>query len=92
MLTSTTLVDIRHLFGERIAKGSQVIPEAEFPPTLKIREYLENDFPIFQSRKNSGDLGENTKYQGICDSDPEGKGFHQFGVCAYCAMCPSCVH
>ena len=28
------------------------------------------------------------KTQGICDSDPEGKGFCQFGVCASCAMCP----
>ena len=26
----------------------------------------------------------------ISDSDPDGKGFRQFGVCMSCAMCPSC--
>ena len=53
-----------------------------FPATLEIRENLDKQFPIFQSGKT----------QGNCDSDPDRKGFHQFGVCASCAMCPSCVH
>ena len=50
----------------------------------------------FSSQGKLREFGENThksgKTQGICDSDPEGKGFRQFGVCASCAMCPSCVH
>ena len=59
-----------------------------FQATLEIRENLENEFPSFQSgkiqriwekHKKSGET------QGICDSDPEGKGFHHFGVCASCA-------
>ena len=56
---------------------------------------LENEFPIFQSGKTQRIWGKHQssgKTQGICDSDPEGKGFRQFGVCASCAMCTSCVH
>ena len=67
-----------------------------FPATLEIRENRENEFPIFQKGKTQGIWGKHQKNsgktQGICDSDPEGKGFRQFGVCASCAMCPSCVH
>ena len=66
-------------------------PLTGFPVTLEIRENIENEFPIFQSGETRGIWGKD-KTQGICDSDPEGKGFHQFGVCASCAMCPSCVH
>ena len=51
---------------------------------------------IFPVRENSGTLGKTQKKSGetreIWDSDPEGKGFRQFRVCASCAMCPSCVH
>ena len=32
----------------------------------------------FSSQGRLGELGENTKNQGICDSDPERKGFRQF--------------
>ena len=66
-----------------------------FPTNLEIRENLENEFPIFQSGKTQGiweKHNKSGKTQGICDSDSEGKGFHQFAVCASCAMCPSCVH
>ena len=66
-----------------------------FPVTLEIRETHENDFPIFQLAKTQGNWEKHNKSgttQGICDSDPEGKGLRQFGVCVSCAMCPSCVH
>ena len=66
-----------------------------FPATLEIRENLKNEFPIFQSGKTQGIWEKHKKSgktQGICDSDPEGTGFRQFGVCASCAMCPSCVY
>ena len=66
-----------------------------FPATLENRENLENEFPIFQSGKTQGIWEKHTKSgktQGICDSDPEGKGFRQFGVRASCAMFLSCVH
>ena len=59
-----------------------------FPATLEIRGNLENEFPIFQSGKTQGIWEKHKKsgkIQGICDSDPEGKGFRQFGVCASCA-------
>ena len=65
------------------------------PATLEIRGNLENEFLFFQSGKTQGiweKHNKSGKIQGICDSDPEGKGFRQFGVCASCAMCPSCVH
>ena len=58
---------------------------AGFPATLEIRENLENEFPIFRSGKAQGVWGKRQKSgenQGICDSDPEGKAFRQFGVCA----------
>ena len=38
-----------------------------------------------KNTKNHGKIGE-------FDSDPEQKDFHQFGVCASFAICPSCVH
>ena len=70
-----------------------------FPATLEIRENIENGFPIFQSGKTKGtqrrevrECKRSGETQGICDSDPEGKGFRHFGVCVSCAMCPSCVH
>ena len=50
-----------------------------FPSQGKLREFG-------GKHKKSGEI------QGICDSDPEGKGFRQFGACASCAMCPSCIH
>ena len=71
------------------------LPQSGFPATLEIRENLENEFPFFQSGKTQGIWEKHKKsgkILGICDSDPEGKGFCQFGVCVYCAMCPSCVH
>ena len=72
-----------------------MIIAAGFPATLEIRENLENEFPVFQSGKTQGIWGKHKKSgktKGICDSDPEGKGFRQFRVCASCAMCPSCIH
>ena len=65
------------------------------PATLEIRENLENKFPIFQSGNTQWIWEKHKQIRetlGICDSDPERKGFRQFGVCASCAMCPSCVH
>ena len=64
-----------------------------FPATLEIRENLENEFPIFQSGKTQGIWEKHKtsgKTQGICDSDPEGKGFRQFGVPWYVCLVP-CV-
>ena len=61
-----------------------------FPATLEIRENLENEFPIFQSGKTQGIWEKHKIIRG--NAGPEGKGFRQFGVCASCAMCPSCVH
>ena len=64
-------------------------------PLWKSGKTLKMSFQ-FSSQGKLREFGENTKKsgktQGICDSDPEGKGFCQFGVCASCAMCPSCVH
>ena len=57
-----------------------------FPATLEIRENLENECPIFQSGKTLGNLGKIPKIREF-DSDPEGKGFRQFGVCVSCAKC-----
>ena len=57
-------------------------PYTGFPATLEIRENLENEFPIFQSGKTQGIWGKHQKSgktQGICHSDPEGKGFRHFG-------------
>ena len=59
-----------------------------FPATLEIRENLENEFPIFQSGKTQGIWGKHKmsgKTQGICDSDPEGKGF--LPVWCMCVLC-----
>ena len=75
--------------GISTGKGSQ--------PLGKSGEILKMSFQ-FSSQGNLrefGDLEVNTKTQGKLrefGSDPEGKGVHQFGVCASCAMCPSCVH
>ena len=72
-----------HLAPARFSKISfgltETHPRVPSHSGVEIRENLENEFPIFQSGTT----------QGICDSDPEGKGFRQFGVCASCAM--SCV-
>ena len=67
-----------------------------FPATLEIRGNLEKEFPIFQSGKTQGiwlKHKQSGKTQGICDSDPEGKGFRQFGWSVGLVPCvPSCVH
>ena len=64
-------------------------------PLWKSGKPLKMSFQHFSQGKLR-EFGENTKKsgktQGICDSDPEGKGFCQFGVSASCDMCPSCVH
>ena len=62
-----------------------VITPAGVPATLEIRKILENEFPIFKSGKTPNNRGKLREF----DSDIEGKGFSQFGVCASCAMCPS---
>ena len=68
----------------RISQGSQ--------PLWKSGKTLKMSFQ-FSSQGKRREFGKNTKKnQGICDSDPEGKGFLQFCVCGSCAMCPSCVH
>ena len=54
-----------------------------FQPLWKSGKSLKNEFPIFQSGKTRGILEKHKtsgESQGICDSDPEGKGFRQFGV------------
>ena len=49
-----------------------------------------SNFPV---RENSGNLVKTQKNQGIYDSDPEGKGFRQFGWSVGLVPCvPSCVH
>ena len=65
-----------------------------FPVTLEIKEPLENDIPFFRQGKLR-EFVKNTKNQGKFreyGSDPEGTCSLQFGGCASCAMCPSCVH
>ena len=49
-------------------------------------QYLFYYMPIlnFETQKKSG------KTQGICESDPEGKGFRKFGLCVLCHVSRSC--
>ena len=44
-------------------------------------------FPVREFGKNAKNHGKLREF----DSDTEGKDFRHFGICASCAMCPSCV-
>ena len=46
----------------------------------------------FSSQGKLREFGKNTKSQGNCDSDPEGKGFRQFGIymCVLCHVSKLC--
>ena len=71
----------RTAFAPEVRRYSYLLLSG-FPTTREIRENLENEFPIFQSGKNQGIWEKHKKSgktQGICDSDPEGKGFRHFG-------------
>ena len=77
----------------KVLSDFSALYKSGFPATLEISVKTLKMSSQFSShgiwekhKKKSG------KTQGICDSDPEGKGFRQFGVCTSCAMCPSWVH
>ena len=74
----------------KVLSDFSVLYKSGFPATLEISVKTLKMSSQFSShgiwekhKKKSG------KTQGICDSDPEGKGFRQFRVCTSCAMCPS---
>ena len=81
-----------------LALGPYLYRYHNFVAALEIRDNFEawkwvSNFPV---RENSGNFGKTAttksgKTQEICESDPEGKGFRQFGVCVSCAMCPSWI-
>ena len=66
-----------------------------FPATLEIRENLERMSFHFSIQGKLKECEENIKNHGNLrefDSDPKGKGFCRFGICASCALCPCCIH